>query len=188
MRDKNQVLFFSESELTLIKNVFGDNDELLYAIRNVLLQFPLSKAEQEMIDAQITPEVYAVIKKRIFPYLNPDAPLSQLGDYRSLLTEDLKNKGPEELAPLFAARMLEMRYIEQQLAQLIGLETVNPIQLNDLRSLEDKDDFTRYVEAKAYLDILGYVDPQLNHLKVIAGTKSESIEKQKDRLTRNSSK
>ena len=186
-------MMFSDAELQLIKNVFSDNEELLYAIRNVLLQFPVSDAEKETIKAQVTPEVLAVLKKKLLPEVSPDAPFTQLADLRQTLTNDLKTKTIEEMAPLFAAKKLELDYLQQQFGILN--EAVNsfisdlprPLTLDDLAVLTD-DAYQNYVNTTARNFILGFIDPMLRDFLILAGRKNDSVEKTKLELTRNSAK
>lgn len=190
MRDKGQVFIFNDAELRLIKQTFADNEILLYAVRKVLLQFPLTPAEKEYVKQAMTPEVFAVIKKRIYPDLDPDAPLGQLADYRTLLTQDLKSKSTQDLGPIFDARRIEMAYLDQQFRELqdVHKEHLRGVSLEKLRSLEGKDELEQHVDLMAYLNILGYVDPMLLYLQQIAGEKEETTEQQKERMKRNSSK
>ncbi len=188
MRDKDQQFVFNEAELRLIKAVFAENDALIYTIRKVLLQFPLTLPEKELIKLQVTPEVYAVIKKRILPDLDPDLPLGQLSDYRTLMTQDLKQRPTEDLVPIIAAREIEIAYLEQQLNVFKDLEAEGEIKLTDLRKFKDKNAMQLHIELYAYLNLLGYIDPMVNMLKVIAGQKEETPEQQRERMSRNSNK
>jgi hypothetical protein len=194
MRDKNQVMMFSDAELDLIKKTFADNEELLYAIRNVMLQFPVSDAEREALKSQVTPEVFALLKKKLLPEISPDAPLTQLADLRQTLTNDLKTKTPEEMAPLFSAKVREMAYLEQQFEVLNELansfisDSPRPLKLDDWKLRADMSADDAFVATTARNFILGFVDPMLRDFSVLAGTKTESPEKQKERLMRNSAK
>lgn len=181
-------MMFNQAELQLIKAVFADNEDLLYAIRNVLLQFPLSDAQKKMIKGQVTPEVFTILKKKILPDLDPDAPLSQLADLRVTLTQDLKTKTIDEVAPRLAALETEIAYLEQQLNVLMDIDapTAEPLRLEDMRTLIGKMPENAYIALNAYLFILGYVDPKLNDLKIIAGIKEETPEEQQKRLKRSS--
>lgn len=192
-RDKGQVFIFSDAELDLIKKTFADNEELLYAIRKVLLQFDLTEAEKESIKAQVTPEVFAVLKKKLLPEISPDAPFNQLADLRQTLTNDLKTKTPEEMAPLFEAKKLVIQYLEQQMEELEGSDTrtvsarQKPISLAKLAVIYD-DHYWNFVNTTARNFILGFVDPMLQGLYVLAGSQNESQEKMKERISRNSTK
>jgi hypothetical protein len=189
-RQKDQVLMFSDAELALFKSTFSENEELLYLIRSVLLQFPIKANEKKQLKAFMSEDVYRLIKKRIFPEVDPDSPLTQMGDYFQTLKEDLKSKGPEEMAPIFDAKQLEYEYMTQQFAILkdIDGDHKEKIKLSDLGVLEGKDAYTRYVHTKARNFIMGYVDTMLMLIKNIAGTKTETLEQTKERMTRNSSK
>ncbi len=188
MRDKNQVFIFNDEEISLIKNTFADNDALLYAVRKVFLQFPLTGPERGLIKLVITPEVHAVLKKRILPEISDDFPLSQLPSILTTLTEQLKVRSPEEMQPLFRAKALEISYLEQQFEVLKDVDgnLPQPIQLKELGMMEMEATST-YIKLQAYLFLLGYIDPMLQFIKSIAGEKTETVEDAKKRLTRNSS-
>ena len=185
---------FNDKELSLIKNTFADNDELIYTIRKVLLQFPITEAEEKLLLTSISPEVYAVIKKRVYPDVDPEAPMFQIADMYQSLTQPMNGKGVEEMAPLFDAKELEIDYLEQQFGVLkdisthsVGDKTVK-IKLDDLKILKGKDAYTRYVHTMARNYLLTHVDSFLNHLKVLAGQKNETVDQAKKRLERDSSK
>lgn len=181
---------FNDVELSLIKSVFSDNEELLYAIRKVLLQFEMTKEEKKMIKTAMTPEVFAVLKKRILPTLDPDSPLSQLASLSTTLTDNLKVKDVEEMAPLFEAKQLETEYLEQRFAVLknIDAKTGKELKLADFAVIKGKTPHRQFVDTTVYLFLLGYIDPMLAMIRNIAGQKEESIEAQKERMTRNSAK
>lgn len=189
-RDKDQILIYTEAELQLLKKVFADNEALIYTIRKVLLQFPLTAAEKQMIKLEVTPAVYDLLKKRIFPDLSPDLPLGQLGDIYQTLTNDLKVKMVEDMGPQFRAKQIEIDYFEQQFAVLKDIDAGHDIKikLEDLKSLLNKTDYDMFVDTTARNFILGYIDPMLNMIKVTAGQKEETVAQTKERMTRDSSK
>jgi hypothetical protein len=189
-RDKGQVFIFNDAELKLIQVTFADNEALIYSVRKVLLQAPLSPAEKELVKQSMTPEVFAVIKKRLFPDFDYDSPLTQIADYRSIITNDIKSKPFEDSEILLDSLDIEIAYFEQQFERLKDVTLINEtvIDLQLLRNTFGKEPRRRHVELRAYLDILGYVDPQLNHLKVIAGTKEETLEQKKNRMSKDSNK
>lgn len=186
--EKDQYFIFSEAELSLIKNTFSDNDELLYAIRNVLLQFPLSDGQKATLSVGLNENVIKVLRKRIIPELAPTYPLGQLPSILTTLTQELKVKDIEEMTPQFVAKQLEIDYLEQQFAKLEGKDVEEVIKLANLGTIRGKTPDERYVEMTAYLFLLGYIDPMLGMIKNLAGDKNETPEEQKKRLTRDSSK
>lgn len=187
MPGKDQILMFNDVELSLIKNTFGDNDVLLYTVRKVLLQFPLTDVERGLLKTTMTPELIAVLKKRINPDIAPEFPLGQLPSLLTTLTDSLKAMTPDEMHVHFEAKQLQLDYFAQQFAVLAGA-VEEPIKLADLAVLKGKDDVTRHIHLSAYLFILGYVDPMMSMIKSMAGTKEETADEQKARMTRNSSK
>ena len=188
-RDKDQIFIFNEAELKLIKTVFSDNEALLYAVRKVFLQFPLSEAEQESIKEQITPEVLKVLKKRMLPDISDDFPLTQLADIVTTLSQDIKTKSPEEMELLFRAKMLEMDYLSERFRVLADVNhDFDTLRLKSMREVSGKSTEEAFVEMTAYLFLLGYIDPMLMLIKNIAGAKDESVEQQIARMRRDSNK
>ena len=185
MPDKDQWGIFNKEELSLIKNTFADNDALLYTLRKVFLQLPITETERGLLNVAITPEVYAVLKKRILPEIAPCFPLGQLPSILTTLTTDLKSKSLEDMALQFKAKKLENDYLEQQFEVLKGSSN-EPIKLSDMASL-DKSPEDTFVGMTAYLFLLGYIDPSLVMIKSLAGAKEETVAEQEKRLKRDSS-
>lgn len=190
MRDPNQVFIFNDEELELIKGTFADNEALLYTVRKVLLQFPLTDAERGLIKLSITEPVWKVLKKRILPEISDEFPLTQLPSLLTTLIDQLKVKSVEEMAPLFGAKELEIAYLEQQFTRLADIDATveEKIKLSDLSKFGRKSPVQIYMDTQAYLFLLGYIDPMLMFIKSIAGTKKETVEEAKQRMTRDSSK
>lgn len=188
MRDKEQLFIFNDAELSLIKNTFAENDELLYAVRKVLLQFERSDDDKKLLST-LTPEVLRILKKRMLPELGDEFPIGQLSHMLTTLTNDIKSKSLEDMELLFKAKELEIEYLEQQFAVLAnGGEGVEFLKLKDFETIKGKQAEEAFVGVTVYLFLLGYIDPMLNFLKSIAGKKTETIEEAKERMTRNSSK
>lgn len=190
MPDKDQFGIYNKDELSLIKNTFADNDVLLYAVRKVLLQFPLTDPEKNLIKLGVTPEVYAVLKKRILPDIGSEYPLGQLPSLLITLTKNLQEKDAIEMGDLFEAKKLELDYLTQQFEVLKDLDAPQHIKLADMSVIETtpRADTTRsnFIGMTAYLFLLGYIDPSLNMIKVIAGAKEETIDQQEKRLKKDS--
>lgn len=186
MRDKDQQLIFTKAELELLQSVFGDNEELLYAVRAVLLQFA-TPADWALVRSQLTPPVVALIRRRFLDNISPNMPFGQLGDIYQTLTGQLNVKTPDEMAPLFEAKRLERDYLEQQFAILEGQEVEEKIKLSDLAVITSDYEET-FVNTTARNFLLGFIDPNMLFVKALAGTKEESMEAKMERLQRDSSK
>jgi hypothetical protein len=187
MPEKDQMMMFNTDELSLLKNTFADNHVLLYTIRKVFLQFPLTDVEKGLIRQAVTPAVFDVLKKRMLPELSPVYPLGQLPSILTTLTDQLRAKDAEEMRLQFEAKKLEIVYLTQQFNKLKDLDAKETVKLSDMALLVDHHE-VNYINMTAYLFILGYVDPSLLFIKSLAGEKAESPEAQKKRLSRDSSK
>lgn len=184
--EKDQIYIFNNAELSLIKNTFAENEPLLFAIRKVLLQFPLTEDDKTLLQL-VNPEVLRVLKKRILPEISNEFPLGQLPSLLTTLTNDIKVKDVREMSPQFQAKKLEIAYLEQQFKVLAGEPIIPVIKLADLAVIgEDSEE--NYINMTAYLFILGYVDPNLIMIKTIAGKKEETLEQLNARLKRDSNK
>ena len=194
MVEKNQQFIFNSEELSLIKNTFAENEPLLYTLRKFFLQFELTDEEVTHLKTAVTPAVVEVLKKRILPDLSPEYPLGQIPSMMTTLTDQLKSRDVDEMSPHFEAKILEERYLRQQfddLERLLADKTrsdLPPIVLSELGDLEDKDAHQQFVDMTAYLFLLGYIDPMFILIRSIAGEKKETLEQQKQRMTRNSSR
>ena len=190
MRDKDQQFIYTKDELALIQRTFAENDALLYTIRKVFLQFPLTDAEKNLIRISVTEPVITILRKRMLPDISEFAPLGQLSDIRTTLTADLKVKDIEGMAPLFAAKQLEIDYLTRRFAELGDIEAIQPHDESELSALGriTGDAKADYINQTAYLFILGYIDPCLQMIKTIAGTKEETMDEKVERMSRNSTK
>jgi len=189
MRDKDQILMYNRQQLEIIKHTFAENEELLYSIRKVLLQFPITDEQRGQLKTAMTKDVFTVVKMRLLPSLDGDTPLTQLGDLYQSLNNDLRTKSVLDMASLFQSKKIEMEYLEQQFKQLENVdEKLNPkIILDDLKNITD-DFELNYINTTARNFLLSYVDSYLNMVKNLAGQKDETVEEQAKRLERDSNK
>ncbi len=193
MPEENQQFIFNTDELSLIKNTFAENDTLLYTIRKVFLQFPLTDVEKGLVKQACTPEVVELLRKRMLPDLSSEYPLGQIPSLMTTLTDQLRAKNEDEMGLQFKAKILEENYLAQRFYDLEEIVTgakqdYTSVNLKDLGKLEGKSKEEQFVDMTAYLFLLGYIDPMLLMMRSIAGEKKETIEQQKQRMTRNSSK
>ena len=172
---------FTDEELSLIKNTFGENLVLLKGLRKHFLQ------------EETTPEVGAlskeslkVLRKTFLPTIDTDAPIHQTIDL--LLTVDMKEKGVEELYNALHSRKILIDYLEQELSALEGKKVTRTITFNNLSKIEGKTPEQLFQDMHARNTLIIHVEQQLGQLEVLAGTKDETPEEMKKRLTQNSAK
>src|SRR6266478_4937181 len=103
---------YTDLEMSLIKNTFAENEDLLKMIRKIFLQMPLSPIEATVI-ANIfggNAPLMALIRKTFRPELDPEAPLHQLIDL--WITVDIKEKSLGNIQPIFESRQLLLDILE----------------------------------------------------------------------------
>lgn len=184
-----QQMRYSDEELSIIKNTFCENDELLKALRKVIFQGVLNDEEVKMIRAfNMQHGGVHVLRKTILPEIDLDAPFFQMVDL--YVNIDTKEATIEKAYPMAVARDIVSEYLEQQLGILTGenKEKDNKIIFNKLHSTRGKDIETAFTELSARNTLLQHVDFQLMQLKMLAGNKDETIEQTKLRLQKNSNK
>lgn len=183
-RQFNQKMRFSDGELLLLKYTFSENDNLLYAIRKVFLQFELDEDEQKLIKS-LTPEILAIVKKELIPELDPNVPFFQMQDLFNIVNfEDT----PEKIDMEIRARMIEKEYLEQQYKVLIGENVKREIILEELLPEKDRPMCNAIVNLSARNMIVRHIETQLNVFKILAGLANETVDQTKERLQRDSNK
>lgn len=192
MKDPKQKRRFTDSELSLLKGLFAGTDELMYVLRKVMFQFPLTEQERALLDSAMTDPVKAVIKKVFLPDLDPDAPLFQMAHINLSLVPDIKDLSPDGAWPFIEAKRIQKDYLEQQLKVLFGEPAPKKPKyvLEDMASLDYKEieKEKAYVNLRAFSYLLSYVEQQIQQIKFLAGKKEESVEETLARLDRDSSR
>lgn len=193
MREKGQIFIYNDQEIELIKNTFAENEELLYAFRKVLLQFPVSEIDKSIIKKSFNDNVLAVVAKRILPEMSDEFPIGQAGDFYQTLNGDLNVKSVEEMEATFDAKQLQVEYLTQQMNVMKsiynGTDAVEEtIKLDELKNLRGKTAYERYFHTKARNFLLSYIDSMLALINSTAGQKKETVDEAKTRMKRDSSK
>lgn len=189
-KKKQQVMRFTDAELSLIKNTFAENDELLRAMRKVFLQMPLDVIDRDLLSVFKSKELLAVVRKAWLPELDPEAPFHQLIDL--LMTVDIKEKTPEEAMPHIMARQLVVDYLNQQCKVLETLDAdgaaISFKSLGEVASKAWSQYRELYVNFTARNTIIGHTEQQIDQLRHLAGLKEETVEETQKRLRQDSSK
>lgn len=181
---------FNNAELSLVKGLFAGNEDLLYALRKVLLQFSISEKEEIMLKGAINDTTFALIKKFFSPNLDPESPLFQMTDMYLGLGSEIKALDPVNAWPFIRAKELEIAYINQQMDVLENVsEAKKPkIVLADLTKVTKVTEEDAWVNISARNFILSFVDSNVHQIKVLAGSQEETVEQTMERLKKNSNK
>jgi len=183
---KQQQMRYNDGELSMIKNTFAGNDELLLAIRKVMLQFELGESDKEILKMIKGKEVQALLRKTFLPTLSEDAPRHQLIDL--WMSIDVKDKSVADMDMIFKSREMLINLLDQQLKELEGKEVKGKIKLSDLAEYKGQGAEDFYPGIHARNTLISHVEMQLAQIEVLAGKKDESIEETKKRLFKDSAK
>lgn len=186
MEKKKQTMRFSDSELSVIKNTFCEQDELLKALRKFMLQLPMSEADKSLLEIiKNNKDVLAVVRKTFLPTIDGDAPFNQLIDL--WMTIKIDDKTPENLYPILKARELLIGFLEHRLNCLEQNCDTEKIKLSSFIELtEDKDE--SYSNLLFRNTMIGHTEQQLQQILILAGQKDETVEETQKRLKANSAK
>lgn len=188
MQQQRRPLIYSDSELELANKTFSKNNALIMLIRKFFLQGEMEKKEMETLRKIIAGDVLALLKKRLAPEINVNAPIGELIDLWSSVPT--MNVGIEECNLAMEARMILVDYIRQMFEILEckkSLEEMS-IKLSDLVYSPYKEKRQALVEMSARNTIVDHIEWQLGLLKTLAGTKKETAEEIKKRLEQDSAK
>lgn len=187
-----QTMRFTDLELSLMKNTFAENEDLLKSMRKVFLQLPLGVADKERIVGAFKGKqaVIDVITKTFLPTLDGEAPIHQLLDL--FLTIKLEDKTADQAFPILVARTKLIELLAQQLKVLEavanGTEFTAEINLAELVSIEGKNSIEAYADITCRNTMVGHTDMMLSQINLLAGMKDETIEQTRERLAKDSSK
>lgn len=192
MEKKKQTMRFSDDELGLIKSVFADEQERLFAMRKLFLQMPLDVIDKSYLEVfQKNDPLMKVVRKAFLPELEPTAPINQEVDL--IMTLELKDKSPEQALPHIMARQMLIQYLDEQLYRMSGGNVEEGLSFEDLSELPKPTDARSMIRADelyarlvARNMLVSHVEMQLNQFNVLGGMKEETIEQTKERLQKNS--
>lgn len=185
--DKTKQMRFTDSELAIIKNTFAEQEDVLKAIRKVILQLELSAKEVKIIEKiRKNENVTKVLRKTFLPNIDGDAPIHQVIDL--WMTLEIKGKDVDVVYCDALAREKLIAYLEQQLGVIDGTTVLSEIKFADLHQIGDKESLDVYVDLTVRNTVLAHTEIQLQQLSVLAGTKEETPEQTKERLFKNSTK
>lgn len=171
---------YTDDELNLLKATFAEDLPLVYILRKVMLQLPLTEAEELRWHNTFKSEPLNALMRKIFlPEIDGDAPIGQVIDL--WMTVNLENKMPDEEKSLINSRKIVIDYLDGQLNILSG-------EAQDGNKLLTDFDVLNADELRARNTIISHIENQLSQIFGLAGFKSETPEETLKRLNQNSSK
>ena len=182
---------YSDAEISLIKNTFAENDDLIFALRKLMLQMPLSPVDMEYLSVfKDNKELQALVSKAYLPQLEWDAPIGQVVDVYTLIPLSKDYITPDLAYPEMEVFQKTIDYFTQQLTRLQDPAMVveGGIEFKQLSNLAKVTEEQAYVDMKSRNQIIVTSEAQLNLFYTLAGQKSETVDQTKQRLKKNSNK
>jgi len=152
-----------------------------------MFQFGLTSSEKDTL-LGLSKEVKGLLRKTFLPELDSEAPLFQLTNLNVALGSDIKGFSPDGAEFFIRAKELEIEYLDQQLRILEGEKVKESIQFSDWSITKGKKAEQAYIEILAWNWMLSFIDSNIQQVKILGGTKEETVEQTKERLARDSSK
>jgi len=169
---KRQIMRYNDSEISLIKNTFADED-ILKELRKQFLQMPST--------LKLAPDSLKVLRKTLLPEIEGDAPVHQIVDL--WLTLNIKERTPEDALLVIKARKMLMDYFKQEFSILEG-KKARKIRFSKLTDIVDDAD-EMVINITARNEIVSHLEQQLAQLQVLA---VQDTQKLVDEMLKNSAK
>lgn len=181
--DKDQKMRYSKKELEMLKVMFKNNEENLFALRNHFWQF-------ETKLPKFTDEQLELLKKIFLPDNTPDVPIfQQVSMYQSLYK--IREMNPMQGSLFIQANDILIRYMDQQFARLTNGDVEELLILARLPEEgkgSDQEEL-RFVNILAYHNIGAYIEGRVQEIKtIIDQVEPESVEEKQKRIAKDSSK
>jgi len=175
---------YSNEELSLFKNTFAENDDLLILLRKVMLQAELTEAEDIMAKNVFgKPNVAELLRRQFLPEIEPDAPVNQIIDMWVEVYNNNKDRSIADIAVRVEARAMVIEYIHQQLEYIENSkESTMSIEAFNVNA----DNLV--VTFLARNDLYKHIESQLMFIKIMAGKKDETPDETMKRIKKDSSK
>ena len=190
MADRKQTMRYSQDELTLIKGVFAENDDLLKSIRKVFYQMQLSAVDLSMLSLAFKGKenIHKIMRKLFLPTLDADVPFQQNIDLWMLMK--LKELPVEEASVHIDSIKTWIEYMDGQLKNIESgkYNKKTKISFKKLSDIKDKPAYEKYADMLARNTIVNHVEQCLAQLLLLAGLKEETPDQTIARLQKDSNK
>lgn len=170
---------YTDTELSLIKSIFAENDKLLITLRKFLVGVELNAVELAEFAALQNKETIKLLRKIFVPIYDPEAQIGQTSDIWKTL--NLPTQVKEQMIPHIIAVQITFDWLDQRFNALENEKVKKAIEFTELLD-------GTFESISARHRIMDIIENSLLFLKVIAGDKKETPGEQKKRLMQNSNK
>lgn len=172
---------FSDTELRMLRDVFGKNELGLMTLRKFLLQGEMSAFENNILKS-LPADGLSLIRKIFVPDIDANAPLGQSTDlFVSVATRD---RQPSMVHWEMEMRHLVRKYLDLMLKILEG-QAVKPLLLSELLIPSFWKSKTM-VQIGARNILINHIDINISQIDVLANKEEETPEEKRIREEKNS--
>lgn len=184
MTNGGKKMRYDNTELSVIKGTFSENDELIFALRKHFLGGKLNKGEEKVIKG-MSEQSIEILSKTFFPEVGSDTALNHNIDLYSAIS--VREAGIDNAYNEMLSRDIVSDYLVNRLTEIkLGKLNENNQLVELLERLEDP--VKRSVNLLARNTLISHIDFQLQQLIFLAGKKDETPEETIARLQKNSAK
>jgi hypothetical protein len=167
----------SDSDQSLLKSLFQDNEPMLMLVRNLLLGFDMTAEEKEQIkNAFKTEESRKLMRKIFLPELQKDIPIGQNLDL--WMTIEIAGKDESHIRQTTKARTLLIAYLEKALGLLADVDGEKvDISVNDETydwTLIARNTYVMHIEQQLLTIRQLANEPELTPEEALANMKKDS--------------
>lgn len=155
--------FVKKDEKEVLKKYFKDNDELLIAMRAVMLDLSPSDEDKKLVtETFANDELYKAIEYRFLPRLSKDVPIGQVQDIWLGIDQQITGQPVETISQVVQLNEYSIALVEQALKRLQNPDI--PLVI-DLQSLDTDPLQTRLLGRNRFIRA---IETQLLTLKTLA--------------------
>lgn len=186
-QNKQPLMRYNEQELALIKSIFDENLDILFALRKVFLHADLSDADENILKL-ITENKQAVklIEKTYLPRIELDCPFGQTIDL--WLAIEVVDNDPEATTLSLKVREKLISYIDTGLKRLTSFDKKPKLNILNFSPNFDVSDEERYIELQARNALIKHTEVQLQQLIALSKMKRETLAELEARMKKDSTK
>lgn len=182
------MIYTSEGDNLLLRKNFksdenGSDNPLLLSIRSLLLGFPISKSEADVIRNTFgKQDIREAFRRKFFHVISNDTPIGKEADFWFGTDIEVRGKHPDEIRQIIESKQLCLEMFHQALGLLV--DPTGPKIDISFDPKEVSDPFqVRFLARNKYI---GTIVNCLVQVKMIADvTKDETKEQKKERESKN---
>lgn len=177
----------NETEITLLKAAFSDNEDILKSIRALLLGFEISKGDANVIKSIFNDSnMVTAFQKKLYTILAADSMLGQGGDYWFGTDTEIIGRDPETIKQIVQSKLTVLTMLREGISLLQDPSGIQPAISADYVPDFQNDPFQ--IALLARNKYINAVNTTVMMVKVIAGKKDESASETMTRLKTDSAK